>query len=117
MSGVEVREVGETSARGLLYTLLALVLLAALSLGLRFAHLGGFSYPVALGIALVKALLVVVFFMEIFVEKASVRFAFGAGLALVALLLGLMVADVMTRSASPLTPPATPGAMAQRSHG
>jgi cytochrome c oxidase subunit 4 len=111
MSGPEARE---TTARGLLCTLLALVLLAGLSLGLRFAHMGGYSYPVALGIALVKAVLVVLFFMEILAEKASVRFAFAAGLALVALLLALMVADVMTRAASPLTPP--PG-MAQRSHG
>jgi cytochrome c oxidase subunit 4 len=98
----------ETSARGLGLTLLALLLLAGLSLGLRFAHLASLNVPVALSIAAIKAVLVAVFFMEILVEKATVRFAFAACLSLFALLLALLVADVVTRSAPPLgNPPGT----------
>jgi cytochrome c oxidase subunit 4 len=98
----------ETSARGLAYTLLALLLLAGLSLALRFAQLGSLSFPVALGIAVLKALLVAIFFMELLTEKATVRFAFLAGLTLFALMLILVVADVLTRSAPPLrAPPGT----------
>ena len=104
----------ETSPRGLAYTLLALLLLAGLSLVLRFAHLGGFSFPVALGIAAFKALLVLVFFMELLAEKATVRFAFLAGLTLFALMLTLIVADVLTRSVPPIR--AAPGT-AERYHG
>jgi cytochrome c oxidase subunit 4 len=104
----------ETSARGLAYTLLALLLLAALSLALRFAQLGSFSFPVALGIAVLKALLVAIFFMELLTERATVRFAFVTGLALFALMLTLVIADVLTRSPPVLTAP--PGT-AQRYRG
>jgi cytochrome c oxidase subunit IV len=103
-----------TSARGLLFTLLALLALAGVSFAFRFAHLGVFGYPVALGIAVAKAGLVAVFFMEIGLEKASVRFAFASGLVLIALLLSLTVGDVVTRAPPPLTAP--PG-MAQRDVG
>ena len=103
-----------TSARGLAYTLLALLLLAGLSLALRFAQLGSFSFPAALGIAAVKAVLVAIFFMELMTEKVTVRFAFLAGLMLFSLMLVLVVADVLTRSTPPLRAP--PGT-AQRYHG
>lgn len=104
----------ETSARGLAYTLAALLLLAALSLVLRFAQLGSFSFPVALGIAVMKALLVLIFFMELLTERPTVRFAFVTGLSLFALMLTLVVADVLTRSPPVLRAP--PGT-AQRYHG
>ena len=105
---------GETSARGLHLTLLALLLLAAFSLAMRFAHLGTAGYFVGLGVALVKAVLVGVFFMEIFAERAIVRLAFVACLSLFALLLALILADILTRPVPPLqSPPGT----AQRARG
>jgi cytochrome c oxidase subunit 4 len=103
-----VSESAETSARGLLLTLVALLLLAAFSLAMRFAHLGALSYPVGLGVAAIKAVLVVVFFMEILTERATTRLAFAACLSLFALLLALVVADVLTRGVPPLqNPPGT----------
>ena len=103
-----------TSAVGLLVTLLVLLALAGLSLAFRFAHLGDWRFPVALGIALTKAVLVAVFFMEFFTEKATVRFAFLAALSLFGLMLFLVVADVLTRSVPRLqSPPGT----AQRYRG
>jgi cytochrome c oxidase subunit 4 len=93
------------SARGLLATLVALMLLAGLSLALRFAHLGELGLLVAMAIAAVKAVLVGLIFMELAFEKPSMRFALAVGLALVAVLLSLMIADVTTRRPAPLAPP------------
>ncbi len=102
------------SARALTYALIALLLLAGLSLVLRFAHLGSYSFLAALVIAAVKAVIVALVFMEFWHEKPTVRFAFAAGLSLFALLLSLIVADILTRAIPPLSNP--PGT-AQRYHG
>ena len=103
---------GETSARGLVFTLLSLLALAGASLGLRYAHLGGLGFAAALGIAAIKAVLVALFFMEIGGERPSVRFAFAAGLGLLALMLSLILADIVTRA-----PAENPPGTAQRYHG
>ncbi len=97
--------VKEPTARSLVLTLTALLLLAALSLVLSRLDLGVLSYPVALGIAVLKAVLVAVFFMEILHEAAATHLAIGAGLSLFALLLTLLVADIVTRTVPPLGPP------------
>lgn len=104
----------ETSALGLALTLVGLLALAALSLALRYAHLGAFGLPVALLIAVAKAALVAVFFMEILLERVTVRLAMGTGLMLLGILLALIAADVFTRETPPLTDP--PGTEA-RDHG
>ena len=102
------------SPRALTLTLVALLVLAGLSLVLRFAHLGSYGFLAALVIAVVKAVLVALVFMELWQEKPSARFAFAAGLSLFALLLALVVADILTRTIPPLSNP--PGT-AQRVHG
>jgi cytochrome c oxidase subunit 4 len=94
------------SSRALFLNLLALLTLAGISFALRFAHLGNLGMPVALGIALVKAVLVAMVFMELAFEKPSIRFAFAAGLAMIAIMLSLMIADVVTRAVPPLQDPA-----------
>jgi cytochrome c oxidase subunit 4 len=93
------------SARGLFWTLVALLLLAGASLGLRFAHLGSAGIAVALAIAAAKAVVVMLVFMELLRERASVRYAILTGFGLMALLIVLLVADVMTRTIQPLEPP------------
>jgi cytochrome c oxidase subunit IV len=96
------------TARGLFLTWAALMALAALSLGLRFAHLGRVGMVAALGIAVLKAVLVGLVFMELAFEEASIRLAFAAGLFMIAVMLALMIADVMTRAVPPLeNPPGT----------
>lgn len=98
----------ETSPRGLLLTVIALFLLAGLSLALRFAHLENWGYAVALAIAAVKAALVAVFFMEIVAEKPTVGFAIATGILLLGVLLTLVIADVLTRTVPPIShPPGT----------
>jgi caa(3)-type oxidase subunit IV len=58
------------SRRAIVWTWVALMLLAGLSFGLSFAHLGDYGYAVALLVAAAKATLVVVFFMELLVEPS-----------------------------------------------
>ena len=82
-----------------------LLALAGLSYGLSFLQLGRLSLPLALAIAACKALTVLFVFMEFGGLPASAKLAAGAALLMIALLLGLMVADVATRERAPLPPP------------
>jgi caa(3)-type oxidase subunit IV len=93
------------SARGLLFTWVGLMALAGASFALRFAHLGTLGMPAALAIAAVKVVLVGLVFMELAFEKPSVRLAFAAGLMMIAVMLALMIADVVTRAVPPLQDP------------
>jgi cytochrome c oxidase subunit 4 len=93
------------SQRTTLLTLLALLGLTAASFAISYVHLGALNIPVALAIACVKAALVVTVFMELAVEKLSVKLSLVMGFVFVVLLVGLMVADVATRAAAPLLPP------------
>jgi cytochrome c oxidase subunit 4 len=93
------------SARGLSLTFLALIALAGLSFGLRFAHLGALGMPAALVIAGAKAVLVALVFMELAFERPSIRIAFAAGLVMIAIMMALMIGDVVSRAAPPLANP------------
>jgi cytochrome c oxidase subunit 4 len=93
------------SQRATSVTLLALLGLTAASFALSYAHLGALSIPVALAIAAVKAALVITVFMELAVEKFTVKLSFVIGVVFVGLLIALMMADVATRAAAPLLPP------------
>lgn len=84
-----------------------LLAFAALSYGLSFVALGRLGLPIALAIAACKALTVLFVFMEFGGLPASAKLAGGAALLMVALLVGLMVADVATRERAPLPPPRT----------
>ena len=85
----------------------ALLALWAVSFALSFVSLGAAALPVAIAIAAVKALLVVVFFMELARETLSIKLTLLAAGALGVLLGSLMIADIVTRD-----PPAAfvPGA-------
>jgi len=95
------------SALAVTLALVGLLALAGLSLALRFAHLGTLGMGIAMLIAALKAGLILVFFMEILDERATVRLAFAAGVTLFALLLALVVADVLTRGQLGPSPPGT----------
>jgi caa(3)-type oxidase subunit IV len=75
-----------------------LLVLWGLSLALSYVALGTWALPVALGIAALKGALVVTFFMELFHERVSVRYAFGVGILMVTLLIAFVVADVLMRT-------------------
>ena len=82
----------------------ALFALWALSFALSYVHLGAAALPVAIAIAAVKAALVVAFFMELLHGSLSMKLTLLAAGALLALLIGLMVADIVTREPPPLAP-------------
>ena len=93
------------SLGGLVLAGALLVALAGLSYGLSFMPLGRLGLPVALSIAVCKALTVLFVFMEFGRLSASAKLAVAAALLMVLLLIGLMVADVATRERAPLPPP------------
>lgn len=82
-----------------------LVVLAAVSLALSFASLGPFEMPVALAIAVAKAVLVAIFFMELLEEGFLTRLIVATLVVWLALLLGFMVLDVLTRADAGVRPP------------
>lgn len=83
---------------------LALVVLWAVSLGLSYADLGAAGLPVAMVIAVAKAMLVLMVFMEIVRESTSVKLAFAAATVLLTILVGLIIGDIGTRERPPLAP-------------
>jgi cytochrome c oxidase subunit 4 len=74
-----------------------LVLLAALSLVVSFTTLGPVGIGIALAIATIKAVLVAGVFMHLFEEPFIERLALGVAVGLLLLMLGLVVAEVLTR--------------------
>ena len=88
----------------LVLTFVALLALAATSFALSYAHLGTLGLVVAMAIAVVKAGLVVAIFMELMHARATSVVAFGTALAFVTLLVGMTIAEKLTRAPPPLAP-------------
>jgi cytochrome c oxidase subunit 4 len=76
----------------------ALLLLLTLTAWLSTLHLGPWSLPVALTIAVIKATLVILFFMEVRVSGQIVRVMVGASLVWLMLLLSGTTADYLSRA-------------------
>ncbi len=76
----------------------ALLGLLGLTLGLALVDLGPLTLPVAMAIAVVKAGLVVVFFMHIRATSRVTKFAAMAGLFWLAFMFILTLSDFLTRS-------------------
>lgn len=81
-------------------TWLALVVLAAISVAISGLPLGAWSVPLALAIAVVKALLIVLFFMHLIDGGTVYRIAAGTAFVFIVLLSSLMATDVVTRNDS-----------------
>ena len=94
------------SVRHITWTALALFALWGASWGMSYVELGVWSLVVALVIAAAKAALVVLFFMEIASERTAVQATLVTGLAMIAIMIFFMVADVKTRGEPPRRTPA-----------
>ena len=90
-------------ARGLAWAWLALLLLMLVSLGSAYLKLGAGNVVAGIAIAIVKAGIVVWWFMQLRRASAMTRIAAAAGLATLLLLLLLGFADDMTRDVAPAT--------------
>jgi cytochrome c oxidase subunit 4 len=82
---------------------LALLLLLAATVASAYVHLGVGNLITNVGIAIVKALLVMLFFMHVRTGGTTIRLMAATGFLWLILLLTLSLADVLTRS--PVRPP------------
>jgi cytochrome c oxidase subunit IV len=85
------------SLRSNLLVLAALLVLLGLSAGSALIPMGPFNEVANLGIAAVKALLVLVFFMRLKTDSPLLRLVAGTGFAWLALLIALSLADLLSR--------------------
>jgi len=77
---------------------IALLLLVGLTVEAARHDLGRWNFAVAVAIAAIKALLIVLFFMHVRTSPALVRLVIAAGLAWMAILFSLSLADYWTRA-------------------
>jgi len=75
----------------------ALLMLTGLTTGIAYVDLGVFNPVVALAIACTKAVLVVLFFMELRHSSRVTKITVGAGLFWFAILIALTLSDYLTR--------------------
>ena len=87
---------------------LALMVLTGLTVGAAFVNMGSFNFPVAMLIAIVKASLVVWFFMHVKYQSHLTKLTVATGLFFLAILLGMMLIDYTGRGLSPAMPPTDP---------
>ena len=72
----------EISGATLLVAWCAILGLGVLSLVLRFAHIGSFTFLTGMSVAVIQASLLALFFMELVHEPATIRIAFVTCLSL-----------------------------------
>ena len=96
----------------------ALIALTAITTAVAFVDLGAtWNTSVALAIAIIKALLVILFFMHVFHSRPLTWVFVGAGFFWLAILFVLTLADYATRDDTGAGPLAGPAASAQRGQG
>jgi cytochrome c oxidase subunit 4 len=80
----------------------ALIVLTATTTAISFLDLGPWNTVVALGIAFVKATLVVLFFMHVKYSPRLTQVTIAGGLFWLAILIGITLSDFMTRGWLPV---------------
>ena len=75
----------------------ALMILTALTVGIAFLDLGSFNPVVALGVACIKATLVILYFMHVRYGPRLVWVLAGSGFAWLAIFVAFTIADYVTR--------------------
>lgn len=86
-----------TRVRTYLIVYLGLLVLLASTIGAAYLNLGPFNAVIALGIAVLKALLVLLFFMGLRRSPLLSKVFIGFGLVWLAILIGLTLTDYLTR--------------------
>jgi cytochrome c oxidase subunit 4 len=87
---------------------LALLVGTGLTVVAAFVNLGTFNFPVAMAIAVVKASLVVWFFMHVKYQSHLTKLTLATGLFFLAILLGMMLIDYTSKSFLPMPGPSDP---------
>ncbi len=82
----------------------ALLALTGITFGLSFVSLGAAEWPVALGIAAMKSIIVALYFMHLIEMSAAHRLAGAIAVILLATLILFAMADVWTRDYEEVRP-------------
>ena len=89
---------GHVSPKSTYYAIFgALMLLTAATVGVAFVNLGSFNFPVAIGIAITKATLVILFFMHAKYSSQLTKLFVGTAFFFLIILLGLSLTDYLSR--------------------
>jgi cytochrome c oxidase subunit 4 len=89
---------GHISPKSSYYTIFgALMVLTAVTVAVAFVNLGAFNFPVALGIAITKATLVVLFFMHVKYSSQLTKMFVAMAFFFLAILFGLTMTDYLSR--------------------
>ena len=84
--------------KSMYYTIFGiLMVMTGLTVFAAFHHLGVFNFPVAIGIAITKATLVVLFFMHALYSRPLTWVFLGAGILCLIILFTFTLADYATR--------------------
>jgi cytochrome c oxidase subunit IV len=84
----------------------ALMVFTAITVAVAFINLGAFNFPVAISIAVIKATIVILFFMHVKESSRLTKLIIGAGFFFLLVLFTLTMTDYLSRGWS--TSPASP---------
>jgi cytochrome c oxidase subunit 4 len=87
-----------TSPRVYVAIFLALMVLTAITVWVAFQNLGPFNDIVALGIAVTKTCLVILYFMHVRYSSRMTRLTVAAGFLWLAIMIGITLTDYLSRA-------------------
>ena len=89
---------GHISPKSVYYTIFgSLMVLTAVTVAVAFINLGALNFPVALGIAILKATLVILFFMHVKYSSKLTKLVCGGAFFFLIVLFGLTMTDYLSR--------------------
>jgi cytochrome c oxidase subunit IV len=89
---------GHVSPKGVYYAIFgSLMVLTAITVGVAFINLGMFNFPVAISIAIIKATLVILFFMHVKYSSRLTKLIIGTGFFFLLVLFTLTMTDYVSR--------------------
>ena len=89
---------GHISPKSTYYAIFgALMVLTAITVAVAFVNLGSFNFPVAIGIAITKATLVILFFMHAKYSSTLTKMFVGTAFFFLFILLTLSLTDYLSR--------------------
>ncbi|MBI4264516.1 MAG: cytochrome C oxidase subunit IV family protein [Acidobacteria bacterium] len=89
---------GHVSPKSTYYTIFgSLMMLTAITVAAAFTNLGMLNFPVALSIAIIKATLVILFFMHLKYSSRLTKLICGAAFFFLMILFGLTLSDYLSR--------------------
>jgi cytochrome c oxidase subunit 4 len=89
---------GHISPKSTYYAIFAALMIGtAITVAVAFVNLGPFNFPVAIGIAITKATLVILFFMHAKYSSRLTKLFVGTAFFFLAVMLGLTMTDILSR--------------------